>query len=134
MTKKEKVWAKVPSRTLHVLPSAVQKINEGPDAEKEIAALPLMQQEIRPKSILMIGVVVGLLLLLLVALFWGIALQKKLRRMTLAPIEKRQVKKEKDPLIKPYVLRVFSKLNFSRFRKKKGKKDKKEKLPDLNPT
>ena len=134
VTKKEKVWAKLPSRTLHVLPSATQKINEGESTEKEISVLPQVLEEKKATSILMIGIVVSLLLLLLLAIFWAIALQKKLRRMTVAPVEKKEVKKEKSRLIKPYILKLFSSLKLSRFRKKKSKKDKNEKLPDLNPT
>ena len=133
VTKKEKMWAKLPSRTLHVLPPLVQKVNKGQDGEKEISALQ-DRKESRPRSILMIGVVVGLLLLLFASIFWVMALQKKLKRLTVMPTERKQVKTKKASLLKPYVLKVFSKLKLSFFRKKKSKKAKNEKLPDLNPT
>ena len=131
VSKKEKAWAKLPSRTLHVLPSLTQKVTEGQGTENEISSSPQANQEILPRNFFMMGIVLGLILLLFVAVFWVITLQKKLRQLTLRPIEKKQVKIKKVASITPYVLKVFSTVKVTLFKKKKAKN---EKLPDLNPT
>lgn len=132
--KKEKVWAKVPSRTLHVLPGIDQKKEEGQYLEKEKTAFPLIQEGTETKNILLISVVAGLLFMLLVTIFWGIVLQKKIKRLTAGSVEKKEMKKEEPLLSKPFAAGAFSKLETPSQVKEKPKKDKNEKLPDLNPT
>ncbi len=115
-TKKEKVITKVPSRTLQIAPASNHVQNEiSPPTIEGAASVP---QEITPQhDPLLYGLIIGLILILVIAIFVIIALQRKLTRF--APQERRVEKKAKQPQ-----LPVPS----------KQEEDKQKKLPDLNPT
>ncbi len=111
VVKKEKRVTKVPPRTLNVAPSVIFK-TIAPVVEEAPIVLP---QPIAPKqSPLLYIIIAGLTLLLSVATIFGIVLSKKIKKLKAGPVEK----KKETPTIK----------------KVSPKKDKKNKLPDLNPT
>ena len=104
----EKQTAKVAPRLMHVRPGIYEAAPKAdiPMQMAEPAAAPPQS----PLLYLLTGLLVGLLLM---ALLWGISLQRRIARLTeLPPKETKPVEK---PIISP-------------------KKSKREKLPDLNPT
>lgn len=118
VTKNEKVTTRIPSKVLRVLPAIEKSTNlQVADAEE----LPLISPSTSEGSIqrdpLLYALLIFLGILLCGALFWVITLQKQIAGLKEKPKEKivgdsvHSIKKIKPP-----------------------KKDKNEKLPDLNPT
>ncbi len=123
VTKKEKAIARIPARTLQVLPAPDNKLKsvEPPTTEDSVAnSAP--QIAVTQRDPLFYALIVGLSLFLFAAIGWGIALQRKISRLTEKPAES----KTTNPLEKP--------LQQTEVKKKPTATDKKEKLPDLNPT
>jgi hypothetical protein len=114
----KKCVATIPSRTLQVMPAA--KISA---SEPGISAASEPQVVIVQRDPVLYMIIGGLALLLIVAVFLGIKLQKKIARLTQDPADIKKIapKKEQKPQVKVEAI-------------KPPKKDKKEKLPDLNPT
>ena len=130
VTKKERVITNIPSRTVQVSPAPQDGLRSQIAMVEEPAAVPVTaSQDLSihrdPIVYVLIG---GLALLLFITIFWGIALQKKIMRLT----EKKSVdlpdlncnlhNPEKYPQNSGLVLQ------------EKPSRNKKEKLPDLNPT
>lgn len=115
--KKERSIARVPARTVHVLPAAYSQADQ---SIQEAAPAPSEPQVIVTRiEPLFYAITAGLALLLFGALIWGIFLQKKIMRLTEKPVNRGEVKNEKPS---------------PAFEKKQAARDKREKLPDLNPT
>ena len=112
--KKEKMTSIIPSRTLQVasIPGSIA-IHDIPVVEQE------SQVVVVQKNLTLYIIIAGLVILLMVAGFLGIRLQKKITSFTKGPMA---IKEKPKQLVK------------SKLVKKMPKKDKKEKLPDLNPT
>lgn len=110
--KKEKVVSMIPARTLHSspLPNAIAL------KDQEVSVEEGTQVVVVQRDPILYIIIAGLILLLMGAVFLGIHLQKKIASLTKVPPQKKK--------------RFFS----LRLRKKTLKKDKNEKLPDLNPT
>ena len=119
--KKERRIATVPFRIVHVQPAAQQSpIEQG---VKEAAAIQsestVLIQEREP---LFYAITAGLALLLFGAIIWGISLQKKIGWLTEKPVKNSEKLNKNLPAVSISI------------GKKKTAKDKREKLPDLNPT
>ncbi|MBA2368899.1 MAG: BatD family protein [Candidatus Protochlamydia sp.] len=115
--KKEKRATIIPSKTIHVQPATTPQRSSFPmkEAATDQSEPPVIITERDPKFYVIIA---GLALLLFGALIWGISLQKKIGRLTEKPEE--VVEKNSEKIIST--------------KKKKNEGDKREKLPDLNPT
>lgn len=117
---KKKNIARIPARVVQVLPAAhVQQADEpiAPLAD----AVPAAQMP-ADGGLVVYGVLAVLGLLLAGAGAWVLALQKKIARLTHMPLQEKSVK------------RVETAAASRRQSKPAPAKDKKEKLPDLNPT
>lgn len=110
VTKKEKVISRIPSRTLKVLAA--------PEDPTTSQAIPTKVEENPPvaepqgewiQREWLYGVIAGLVVLLLIAVIWGIILRGRVLRFKKAP-------------------------RLAHSKKKKSARDKQERLPDLNPT
>ena len=122
---KEKKIARVPAKTLYVLPS-LAKVDE-PKQEESPQKSEFQTTVIVQRDPVLYIVIAGLLGLLIIAAFFGIMLQKKITRLTERPKDLKdlkEVKKEAKTQKKRFFVKKTS----------KSKSDKKEKLPDLNPT
>lgn len=123
VTKKEKAIASIPSRTLQVLPAPDNKLNSQmiPSTEDTLSA-PESQTAVIQRDPLFYALIAGLSLFLVIAIVWGIALQKKIKRLTEIPVKLKNTNQheKQPPHIEP--------------KKKSSASHKKEKLPDLNPT
>ena len=120
VAKKEKVMARIPSRTLEILPAPeVALRNE--TAQGSVAEEPEAKAMAVQRDPIIYCVIAGLGILLFAAIVWGIALQKKIGRLTEVPVAPAPVVQR--ALLAPKVEK-----------KKATVKDKNEKLPDLNPT
>lgn len=120
VVKKEKVVSTIPARTLQAspLPNKIPLKDQALVVEHEPKEV-LIQSN--PILYIVIG---GLILLLIIGVFLAINLQKKIKSLTKVStgLKKAEIKEKK--------IRLFSCIRI----KKKLKKDKNEKLPDLNPT
>lgn len=114
VVKKEKCIASIPARTFQVMPPA--KL-----APSDIAIKPEPQTVIVQRDPILYAIIVGLAIMLIAAVFLGVMLQKKITRLTEVPGEVKKAPVKVEP-VQPVVV------------KKAPKNDKKEKLPDLNPT
>ena len=108
VTKKEKVIAHIPERVLHILPTAAgqitqtsqdgasHKVQQGEKQEvtQETMAVP-------QKSPLLYTLIAGLAFLLIIAIFWVITLQKKIREVEASGNKKNRVKREQLPNLNP---------------------------------
>jgi len=95
VTKNEKAVARIPSRTLQVSPAPISQIALADEATPTVLASQEVVIQRDPLLYVFIG---GLTLLLIVALFWGITLQKKIGRMTDTSTDKKPAeKREKAP-------------------------------------
>ncbi len=112
----EKRVARIPARTLHITPSNYLTKKTTPAVE-EIAAV--IEPSVVPKeSSFLYYIIAGLILLLGVAATFGFILYRRIQKLKGVSKEVKVVEKKKEtPVVK-----------------KVPKKDKKEKLPDLNPT
>lgn len=132
VTKKEKAIVKIPARTVEILP-AIDNESALISKPQQENLFPLTSQEnvIKRDPFLYI-LIAGLGVLLLFAVFWGILLQKKITRLTekkdLSPpsSEEKQKEVKKEPKKKE--------AKKEKTGRDKEVKNKKEKLPDLNPT
>lgn len=116
VVKKEKVVAKIPARTLQVLPGMHSTAASAAPAEKALPAPAPLQETNVARDPLLYAFIAALALLLLLAIFWALSLERKIARLKPIPAQA-----EKTPA--PVKKRIQA-----------AKKDKKEKLPDLNPT
>lgn len=117
--KKEKKIATVPARTVYVLPAL---INE-PPISNEISSNPIETPiSSAPTPYVLYTIIAILTCLLIAALLWGLILQRKTTSLTKDPSQK-MVKPQADKPKKsvPSPVKVVQ-------------TEKKEKLPDLNPT
>ena len=130
VNKKEKVIARVPARTVTILPSTESTLTtEVKGVENLIVDHPIVietQQVVTHRDPMLYALIAGLAVLLLIAVFWGISLQKKITRYEEPSLLKEKMIK---PPVKPSNLPVKKTA-----KKKPSKKDPNEKLPDLNPT
>ncbi len=115
----EKRTVRIPARALQVLPATKLAL---PNPEPSLVAGPQVTAVSRDPILYMI--IAGLIFMLFAAVCIGILLHKKIARLTELPVELQKKKPQKSP----WFLFGFKKT------KKVPKKDKKEKLPDLNPT
>jgi len=120
---KQKAFARLPSRSLKILPAvaSVEGTIASLEAEKLIAQEP-SQTIIQEIPTFLYVLIAALAVFLSITIFWMIALQKKIVRLT----EKPSNMKVKEP--KPRQEKL------SDVKVKPKNKDKSEKLPDLNPT
>lgn len=115
--KKEKRTSTIPARTIHILPAL--EIATSTPLEFDSTTTTAVATDIPPSLVkppfLLYGIIGILTLFLIAALLWGFTLQRKIASLTKAPSQK-PVKITRSPLVKTVP------------------KEKKEKLPDLNPT
>jgi hypothetical protein len=117
VTKKEKVVTTIPSRTLQILPAFNNTQGNLENRENSSSEINVSSSLTTPiLSPLIYGSIAGLALLLVVAICWGIVLQRRMARL---------LKPEKNEKITE---------NHQKKRLKPSKSGKNEKLPDLNPT
>jgi len=127
VTKKEKVITRIPSRTVQVLPA----LQDGLKSQVALADEPATQVDTESQGAaiqrdpLLYVLIGGLTLLLAVAIIWGIILQKKIVRIT----EKKAVDVKNLDKLEKYPQHADSVPEG-----KQPTRNKKEKLPDLNPT
>ncbi|MGZ3632837.1 MAG: BatD family protein [Parachlamydiaceae bacterium] len=124
VTKNEKVITKIPSKTLQIQASATPQTNSEFNPPASVETMQTETITTPQRDPLLYGLVIGLALLFLVALGWGIALQQKILRLT-KPVEtkpKAPIAEKSQPTAK-YAPP-----------KKEPPKDKDEKLPHINPT
>jgi len=104
---KEKRIAKIPARTLKIVPAPENALNQQSLQNNENVAFPISSGQ--PKNdLIFYGTIAGLAMLLLGAILWVIILQRKITRFQEEPPEgpapkrkKRQAKKEKLPDLNP---------------------------------
>jgi hypothetical protein len=118
VVKKERRTVLIPSRTLQVAPAVKISANDLTSSNPE------PQVVIVQKDPILYIIIASLACMLIGAVFLGYMLQKKIARLTDAPqtVKKTEKKEEFKPCIKVESIQ------------KPPKKEKKEKLPDLNPT
>lgn len=122
VTKKEKAVARIPARTLKILPPPDSRLNNKMKSTVEEAAVSGGQNVIIQRDPFLYILIAGLGVLLCVTAGWGFVLQKKIRRLAKAPEELNSSnQREKSS-------------HYSKPTRKTTANDKKEKLPDLNPT
>lgn len=121
--KKEKVVAHIPSKTLQVMPAAENTFKSDMISASQESFTAIEPQKAAPQRDPLLYVVIAVLAVVLAAaILWAVNLQKKIRQLNKAPAEpKEEVKPAKT-------------LKKSVSKKKAPAKDKREKLPDLNPT
>jgi hypothetical protein len=124
--KQEKVITRIPARILQVLPVPASTL-ESMAASAGASALTASESQavVIQRDPLLYVLIAGLAMLLFAAIFWGISLQKKIVRLTEKPADLKKADKrdEKYPPYSPFDAE-----------KKPPTDNKKEKLPDLNPT
>lgn len=114
VVKNEKVISTIPSRTLNVLPLPENGQKKKLNTTDELPVVKDSKEIIIQRDPLLYAVIGVLALSLIIAILWGITLQRKIIRM-----------KESSASLRGGIASA----------KKQGPvKDKKEKLPDLNPT
>ncbi len=123
LTKKEKVITRIPSRTLHILPRPESTVKSQTSSNLEMNLSPSIPQSIViQRDPLWNILIAALTILLLAAIIWGIMLQKKIMRLTKDADELKTTHPEKHLV------------HFHHAKERSSKKNKKEQLPDLNPT
>ena len=126
VTKNQKSIVTIPARILQIAPTVeTPKSSVIASTEKDLAATPGIQKEKSYLTQLLYVLIGGLGLSLLAAFFWILALQRKITHMA------ERTKPEKD--LKNTVKKVNDSQNKPTVQPQ-PKKDKNEKLPDLNPT
>lgn len=122
VAKKEKVVTRIPSRMLHIMPAPENTLkNPVPNPMEEqnsVSATPIAAAQKNP---ILYGCIAGLVILLIAALIWGIVLQKKIMQIKGGPAKKSDRQEIKLQ-------------NLDSNDEKPAKANKREKLPDLNPT
>lgn len=125
--KKEMSFARIPSRTLPVLPASENKgKNQITSTDNDTMTTDEPQPIVIQRDPILYIVIAGLAILLMAVVVWGVRLQKKIARLTetsvsLASSEKRDKHPQQpQPSLKEKQTSPVS--------------DKKEKLPNLNPT
>lgn len=103
----KKAIASIQPRVVAVLPPKIT-------VEKKVETLPEKAAQVSRTDPILYTIIGGLLFLFLIVFFWAIALQKKIKRLKKGPVLKTN---------RPNNLKSREKVS-----------DKKEKLPDLNPT
>lgn len=132
--KEEKSVAKVPARTLHVLPLAAAPPENPPSHHVSESESIAEAQVSSQTSSFLYGVIAALSLLLAGAIAFGVHLQRKMARLqSLGPTSKPSVSIVQQEQRKPKAV-SSKKRTWLPWKKKSAKKEKKEKLPDLNPT
>lgn len=122
--KKEAAFAKIPSKTVQVLPSPDNVKSHVSSQPHDDSIASVDQQALQPhRDPVLYGLLAGLAVLLIAAVVWGIALQKKIGRLTDKPVKQKTANTvEKRPASNVKAQRMHS------------VKNKNEQLPDLNPT
>lgn len=115
VTKKEKVLAHIPSRTLQILPAPESSLEKTPTIE-DTFAIPDSPSVVVQRDPLLYALIAGLSFLLLLAVFWGIFLQKKMMQVSKPVTLKKEQTQKPEQKKKPPTTKKY------------------EKLPDLNPT
>lgn len=122
--KNEKVVTKIPAKTLQILPSSTPQVKTEINHAEPSETPQTETMTTAQRDPLIYGLIIGLALLFLIVLGWGITLQKKIIRLS-SPIEK----KVKAPMPE----KLQSAIKYAP-PKKTPRKDKNEKLPNINPT
>lgn len=98
VTKNAIAYTRLPSRTLKILPAPVNdKRSDIPPTAEVTNPSPEQQVVVTQTNPLLYALIAGLAILLLFVVFWGIALQRKIARLSEAP-EKAPAKKKEKPL------------------------------------
>jgi len=126
VAKKERVFAHIPSRTLQIKGGVENAKSQITRTEEERLPIPAFRNELVQRDSIFYVLMAGLAVLLLSAILWVIALQKKIGRLTeKAGTGDLKIADKPDSSRQP--LR-------SNAEARRPTKDKNEKLPDLNPT
>jgi hypothetical protein len=126
VTKKETVLSRIPSRTLQVLPALENRQkSQMASAMEDASTASEPQIGVIQRNPILFALIAGLVILLFGAIFWGIALQKKITRLT-EPVMQSKSNQPDKPEKRPQD-KVSKK-------KKSSINDKNIKLQDLNPT
>ncbi len=122
--KSEKAYARIPSRTLQLAPSPNKVLSTKPETVSDEAhtttAAP--QTAVVQNNPLLYVLIAVLAILLFVAVFWGISLQRRVMRQKKTAVVSKDIDNREKYL------------QYAKPAKQVPKKDKNEKLPDLNPT
>lgn len=120
VNRNEKESTHIPARTLQVLPPPEETSSQSALPPAYDTHPPQEPPQTTTQSDPLLYVLLGALaLFLFIAILWGLSLQNKITRLTERPAPQKRAE-VKAPLLSP--------------QPKKTKKDKNEKLPDLNPT
>lgn len=119
VAKKEKIITRVPSRILQITPAPEHASGQDDQIAEKNSNTELFQAGSIQRDPLLYVFMAGLAILLFVAIFWVVALQNKIARLTEKP---REAKIAAPPKLPPKAI------------VKQPPKEKREKLPDLNPT
>lgn len=121
--KKEKRVATIPARVVQILPALQSETSVSQDSTSNSAApTPTQGSASAQAPFLLYSIIAVLAFFLAVALLWGFILQRKIHSLMKDSVQKPvkpPVAKPEKPLVSP---------------KTESQKEKKEKLPDLNPT
>lgn len=122
----KKATAHLPARAVRIQPNLNTAFNANVLTQPSDLPATSSQDSATSTGMLIYALLAGLTALLLAAIFWVMALQKKIQKLTEAPTSLKEPSKKTahPPLIKNSPQEGIS----------KQKKDKREKLPDLNPT
>jgi BatD DUF11 like domain len=129
VTKKEKVFARIPSRTLQILPAS-----ESTSKSTMVPAVEMTPTVAEPQAAvvqrdpLLYALIAGLAVVLFIAIFWAITLQKRIVRLTGTTADPKKDLKNTDKHEK------YPQYSYSDPEIKPPPNDKNKKLPDLNPT
>ncbi len=124
VVKNEKAVARIPARTLEIMPKMA--VANAPIAFADDAMVSKQPQQEIQRDPLLYVLLGGLALLLIGAIVWGISLQKKIVRLTETPTAAKPAAKV---IKQPQMIHEDT-----TYASPKPAKNKKEKLPDLNPT
>jgi hypothetical protein len=123
VAKKEKVITRIPARTLHILPGPENTGKSQMPAILETDHSPSETQSIViQRDPLLYVLIAGLMIVLIVAIFWGMMLQKKIMQLTKDAVDLKSTHTQHEHLYA------------QDGEDKSAKGAKREKLPDLNPT
>ena len=138
VAKNKNAVATVPARSVEILAGPESSKGQIALADEEKVPAQIAESSAVQRDPLLYALMAGLGLLLFAAILWVIALQKKIARITEKPREVKSAKKL-EMHEKPHQPINSAELDFDKIEDQekwapKNKKDKNEKLPDLNPT
>jgi len=127
VTKEAKVMTRLSARTIHILPASYNGQDRIALLDDNKLSESGHHTEVRQKDVLLYVLLGSLALLLAGAVFWVMALQRRIAKMSKMPST--MPANNKIEKVRPKLLQAVQKE-----KQAKEIKDKKEKLPDLNPT